>query len=123
VLGDEHRLHQVMTNLLANAAAHTPSGTNVHVSVVADPAEGDTRLSITDDGPGIPAAAQPHVFERFFRGERGHSSLAGNSGLGLAIVAAVVRAHGGEVDVTSRPGDTTFTIRLPMHDSAQVGGT
>ena len=76
------------------------------------------ELSITDDGPGIPAELLPELFERFTRGEVGRArdaSAAGKStGLGLAIVDAVVAAHGGSIVVTSRPGMTRFAILLPL---------
>jgi two-component system OmpR family sensor kinase len=75
--------------------------------------DGIARVSVTDDGPGIPAELQPGVFERFVRGDSARSHAAGSTGLGLAIVDAVVTAHQGQVDVTSRPGETRFTITLP----------
>jgi two-component system OmpR family sensor kinase len=70
-------------------------------------------LSVTDDGPGIPADLQPGLFERFVRGDSSRSHAAGSTGLGLAIVDAVTAAHGGSVGVTSRPGRTSFVITLP----------
>ncbi|MFE9959870.1 ATP-binding protein [Micromonospora sp. NPDC005299] len=111
VTGDAHRLHQVLANLLANARVHTPPGTTVTTRLA--PAAGGVELSVTDDGPGIPAELQPEVFERFARGDSSRSRAHGSTGLGLAIVAAVVEAHHGEVDVASRPGRTVFTVRLP----------
>ncbi len=69
---------------------------------------------MTDDGPGIPAGLQPELFERFVRGDSSRSRAAGSTGLGLAIVDAVVAAHQGHVEVTSRPGQTVFTIMLPL---------
>ena len=111
VIGDERRLHQVLANLLSNAARHTPAGTAVTVAVQAAP---DTAVvAVTDDGPGIPADLQPDIFERFVRGDSSRSRAAGSSGLGLAIVQAVTAAHGGHAAVTSRPGETRFTITLP----------
>ncbi|MFB9236477.1 sensor histidine kinase [Plantactinospora siamensis] len=112
VTGDDERLHQAVANLLANARTHTPPGTTVTTSlaVVDDAAE----LTVTDDGPGIPAQLQPEVFERFARGDSSRSRAAGSTGLGLAIVAAVVEAHDGGVAMDSRPGHTAFTIRLPL---------
>jgi two-component system, OmpR family, sensor kinase len=112
VRGDEQRLHQVLANLLGNAARHTPSGTAVLVAVSA----GQDRaiVSVTDNGPGIPADLQPAVFERFVRGDSSRSHAAGSTGLGLAIVQAVTAAHGGQAAVTSRPGETRFTISLPV---------
>jgi two-component system OmpR family sensor kinase len=70
-------------------------------------------ITVTDDGPGIPAALQPEIFNRFVRGDSSRSRGAGSTGLGLAIVAAVVGAHRGTVTVQSRPGRTVFTVRLP----------
>ncbi len=112
VNGDEHRLHQVLANLLSNASAHTPPGTRVTVQLAAAGQRG-VELSVTDDGPGIPAELQPDLFDRFVRGSGGRSRASGGTGLGLAIVDAVVAAHQGTVTMTSRPGETRFTISLP----------
>ncbi|MGC4806272.1 HAMP domain-containing sensor histidine kinase [Micromonospora sp. DT233] len=111
VPGDAARLHQVVANLLANARVHTPPGTTVVTRLA--PAPGSVALSVTDDGPGIPADQQGEVFERFARGDSSRSRAHGSTGLGLAIVAAVVEAHHGRVEVTSRPGRTAFTVTLP----------
>ncbi|MGW5671152.1 sensor histidine kinase [Micromonospora sp. NPDC003776] len=111
VTGDAHRLHQVVANLLANARVHTPPGTTVTTRLAAAP--DGVELSVADDGPGIPAELQPEVFERFARGDSSRSRAHGSTGLGLSIVAAVVEAHHGRVDVASRPGRTVFTVRLP----------
>jgi two-component system OmpR family sensor kinase len=112
VRGDDHRLHQVLANLLSNAARHTPAGTVVNVAVSAGP--DIAAVSVTDDGPGIPAALQPDIFERFVRGDTSRSRGAGSTGLGLAIVQAVTAAHGGRAEVASRPGETRLTIMLPV---------
>ena len=109
VRGDEHRLHQVIANLLSNARAHTPPGTTVTVQLAA-PDPQHVELSVTDDGPGIPAALQPDLFDRFVRGNSARSRASGGTGLGLAIVDAVVAAHRGSVTLTSRPGRTRFVI-------------
>jgi two-component system OmpR family sensor kinase len=113
VLGDEHRLHQVLANLMSNAAKHTPPGTTVTVAVAAGADPGTVRLSVTDDGPGIPEDLQPALFERFVRGDSARSNAGASTGLGLAIVQAVTTAHGGSVSMTSRPGQTIFVITLP----------
>ena len=112
VIGDQARLHQVVANLLANARTHTPEGTTVTVGVSAT--AGVALLQVTDRGPGIPAELQPHIFERFARGDSSRSRAAGSTGLGLSIVHAVVTAHGGTVSVSSEPGRTEFTVRLPL---------
>jgi two-component system OmpR family sensor kinase len=139
VPGDQHRLHQVMANLLSNAGKHTPAGSTVSVALTENPPpvreaaadreiatvhrgvppEGPrVELSVTDDGPGIPPELLPELFERFTRADTSRArdaSAAGKStGLGLAIVDAVVAAHGGCITVTSRPGMTRFAIILPV---------
>ncbi|MFJ8386526.1 sensor histidine kinase [Streptomyces sp. NPDC094438] len=112
VTGDDHRLHQVVANLLANARTHTPPGTEATLSLGETPT-GATELSVTDTGPGIPEELLPEVFQRFTRAGHNRARAAGGTGLGLAIVSAVVHAHGGTVDVTSRPGRTAFRVTLP----------
>ena len=118
VTGDPSRLYQVLVNLLANARSHTPPGTTV-VTGLRDTG-GRVVLSVHDDGPGIPAARQSEVFERFYRGDSSRSRAMGSTGLGLAIVSAVVSAHGGHVELESRPGSTTFSVILPNPGSAAV---
>lgn len=116
VTGDAHRLHQALANLLANARLHTPLGTKVTVTLETE----GTRalLSVHDDGPGVPEDIQAHVFERFTRAEhrRRPGASGGGAGLGLSIVTAVVEAHEGSVALESRPGSTTFSVRLPLAD-------
>lgn len=114
---DEHRLHQVLVNLLANARTHTPPGTQVQTRL--EVFDNRVQIAVRDNGPGIPADIQPVVFERFTRADasrvRTSSSSEGKStGLGLAIVAAVMAAHQGDVSVTSRPGHTEFVLTLPL---------
>jgi two-component system OmpR family sensor kinase len=131
-LGDEHRLHQVLANLLSNAGRHTPDGTTVTVGVSGTLPDGEPGtgaesvahgalppaprlvLTVTNNGPGIPADLLPDLFERFTRADtsRSHATNASSTGLGLAIVDAVVAAHHGAVLLTSRPGMTRFTIVL-----------
>ncbi|MCV7343601.1 sensor histidine kinase [Mycolicibacterium rhodesiae] len=111
VIGDDARLHQVVANLLANARTHTPPGTTVTLSLHAEPDA--AVLRVVDDGPGIPAELQSEVFERFARGDTSRSRKGGSTGLGLAIASAVVRAHGGVIELASVPGLTEFTVRLP----------
>jgi two-component system, OmpR family, sensor kinase len=113
VEGDEYRLHQVLVNLMSNAAKHTPEGTIVTVSLTTTEDPPMVQVSVTDSGPGIPAELQPALFERFVRGDSARSNAGTSTGLGLAIVQAVTTAHGGSVSVTSRPGHTSFVITLP----------
>jgi two-component system OmpR family sensor kinase len=112
VTGDDHRLRQVVSNLLANARLHTPPGTPVHVSVRA---AGDrVRLEVADEGPGLEPDVATRVFERFFRGDPARTRARGGSGLGLSIVAAVAEAHGGRVSVDTAPGaGARFVVDLP----------
>ena len=113
VEGDEHRLHQVLANLMSNAAKHTPEGTTVTVALTTSEDPPAVRVSVTDSGPGIPEELQPALFERFVRGDSARSNAGTSTGLGLAIVQAVTTAHGGSVSVSSRPGHTSFVITLP----------
>jgi two-component system OmpR family sensor kinase len=117
VRGDEHRLHQVLANLMSNAARHTPKDTTVTVALADATQPGTITLTVTDDGPGIPPELQPTLFERFVRGDSSRSRAAGSTGLGLAIVDAVTTAHGGQVQLESKPGHTRFAITLPRLDA------
>lgn len=113
VAGDSLRLHQVVTNLLVNARKHTPAGTTVTVTVRRD------GFAVHDDGPGFPPELAERAFERFVRGDaaRTRGEEVG-VGLGLALVAAIVAAHGGSVRLTSAPGDTTIDVALPVSGRA-----
>ena len=103
----------MLTNLLANARTHTPAGTTVTVGL--GHGDGGARLTVVDDGPGIAPDLLPHVFERFARGSASRSRRrTAAPGSGLAIVDAVVAAHGGTVAVHSRPGRTEFAVWLPV---------
>lgn len=110
VNGDAARLHQIVTNLLTNALKFTPEdGT---VTVRTGPTGSLARLEVSDTGPGIDAAELPHVFERFWRGRAGHGHQ--GSGIGLAVVAELAKAHGGRAEVDSRPAEgTSFRVLLP----------
>lgn len=106
VVGDAARLHQVVTNLLTNASKHTPDGTTVTVTGTTD------GFTVRDDGPGFAPDLASRAFERFTRGDTARNR-AGGAGLGLALVEAVVTAHGGTVTLASSPGDTTVSVALP----------
>lgn len=111
VTGDAVRLRQVVTNLVGNVLRHTPAGTPFDVAVVRD--GGQVRLTVHDDGPGVPAEVAARAFERFVRRGTGSGEARGGSGLGLAIVAAVVAAHGGTVGLDSDTSGTTVRVVLP----------
>ncbi|WP_412958600.1 sensor histidine kinase [Microbacterium sp. 179-I 3D4 NHS] len=112
IVGDAGRLHQVVGNLLANARTHTPAGTTITLRV--DREGEEAVLRVHDDGPGIDPAVRDELFARFVRGDSSRARQTGGTGLGLAIATAIVEGHGGVLSVTSEPGDTTFTVRLPI---------
>jgi signal transduction histidine kinase len=113
--GNETHLRQVVNNLIDNAIKFTPAGGTVEVEV--RPASGDRPavLRVRDTGVGISAEDLPHVFERFYRADKSRTrGQWGGYGLGLSICQAIVSAHGGEIQLTSRPGQgTTVTVLLP----------
>ena len=109
---DPVRLEQMLTNLVDNAIKFNRHAGSVTIAAVES--EEKTSVSVTDTGEGILAGHLPRVFERFYRADRGRTREVGGTGLGLAIVKHLARLHGGEVSVTSVPGQgTTFTIQLP----------
>ncbi len=109
---DPDRIRQVIDNLVDNAARFAPSETEIVVS--ARPAEADLIIEVSDSGPGFPPDFLPHAFERFRRPDLGRARSAGGAGLGLAIVQAVIVAHGGQVAAGNRPeGGAIVTIDLP----------
>jgi two-component system, OmpR family, sensor kinase len=112
--GDEPRLRQVVTNLVANALRHTPSGAPVELAI--GRTDGHGLLEVRDHGPGIAREQADKVFERFFRADASRQrGRGGGSGLGLAIVAAIVTAHGGRVGLSPTPGGgATFVVDLPL---------
>ena len=119
VEGDPSRLKQVVLNLVQNAinaGAH-----EIRVSLYKE--KGDVVLQVLDDGPGIPAEAIEHLFDRFYRVDGARSTRGNGSGLGLAIVRWIVNQHGGKVDVESKLGEgSVFSVRLPELDSGSTEG-
>ncbi|MCB0941656.1 MAG: HAMP domain-containing protein [Mycobacterium sp.] len=113
--GDREGLHQLLANLLANARVHTPAGVTVTTTLRARAQDGrqTVELTVSDDGPGIPPAVLPNLFDRFVRADKSRSRQLGSTGLGLSIVRSIVEAHNGTVSVASVPGRTAFTVRLP----------
>jgi two-component system OmpR family sensor kinase len=110
--GDADKIYQVITNLLANARAHTPAGTAIHVATHST--KDGSYVTVADKGPGLSAEDQLHIFERFYRVDTSRQrSSSDGSGLGLSIVDEVMKAHGGTVSVASEPGNgATFTLHF-----------
>ncbi|MEA2566530.1 MAG: two-component system, OmpR family, sensor kinase [Actinomycetota bacterium] len=113
VVGDEARLRQVAANLVSNVRRHTPAGTSV--TVRAHQENGVGLLEVADTGPGMTGEQAAKVFDRFYRVDKARSRAVGGAGLGLAIVASIAEAHGGQASVKTREGKgTTFTVAIPL---------
>lgn len=112
VVADPDRIEQAIENLVANALRHTPAGGTITLSAMHT--DGVAVLSVADTGGGIAPEHLPHVFERFYKADAARAADSTGSGLGLSITRAIVERHGGTIGVTSQPGHTTFTIRLPQ---------
>ena len=113
VTGDEDRLRQVLTNLIGNVAQHTPAGTAAEIAVGPGDEPTQVVLEVRDHGPGIPADQAGRVFERFYRADSSRNRSSGGSGLGMAIVAAIVTAHRGTVSVHETDGGG-LTVRAVL---------
>ena len=113
-LGDANRIHQVVANLLANARVHTPVGTQITVEVIH--LDKEVQVVVADNGPGLSEANREKIFERFYRVDPSRQRTGNEgSGLGLSIVDAVMRSHGGHVSVDSKLGEgSTFTLHFPL---------
>lgn len=109
---DAPRINRVLNNLIDNAIRHTPNGGSVQLQVYQRMPY--VCIEIADTGSGIPEADLPNIFDRFYRIEKSRDRSSGGSGLGLAISRGIVEAHGGEITVTSRPGETRFVVKLPL---------
>lgn len=113
VTGDEERLRQLIWNLIENAIRYTPPGGTINLALRRR--AGVAEILVSDTGIGIPEEHLPHIFNRFYRVDRGRSRAVGGTGLGLSIVKQVAETHGGNVRVRSIPGiGTTFTVYLPL---------
>ncbi len=118
---DPDAVTQIVLNLLDNAIKYAPSG-QVRLSARHTGHDGsEIQITVSDDGPGIPAEHLPHIFERFYRVDRARSREMGGAGLGLAIARELARAHGGDVSTHSIPGEgSTFTVQLPVAQVARL---
>ncbi len=118
ISADMQKLHRVLGNLLANAVRHTPAGGVVRLS--ASVHESEIAIVVADSGEGIAPEDLPHVFERFYRGDKSRSRAGGGAGLGLAIARGLVQAHGGRIDVESAPGaGAAFSVHLPLDTAVE----
>src|SRR5205823_92857 len=109
VQGDPVRLRHVVYNLVDNAIKYTPPGGTVNISVAA--LDHKVRLTVEDNGIGIPPEHVPHVFDRFYRVDKARNRAEGGAGLGLSIVQSIVSAHGGTIELSSLPDrGTTFAV-------------
>jgi two-component system phosphate regulon sensor histidine kinase PhoR len=112
---DRGAMRRAVWNLLDNAAKYSPAGAPIMVRTAA--ADGWAELSVKDEGPGIARDEQQRIFQKFVRGRTAGSQDVKGTGIGLAMVQAIARAHGGKVDLKSEPGQgSRFTIRLPMKE-------
>lgn len=111
VIMDTQRIGRVLNNLIGNALRYTPKGGMVEVR--AQRAGSSVEVSVRDSGDGIRPEDIPNIFQSFYRGEKSRSRSTGGAGLGLAIARGIVRAHGGEIRVESKPGNTCFIFSLP----------
>ena len=119
MLADRARLDQAIANLIDNAVKYTERG-RVSVRLGGDPAR--AWLEVADTGPGIPAADQPRIFERFYRVDRARSREKGGTGLGLSIVKHVIALHRGEVSLESAPGaGSVFRFEIPRRVPGRAG--
>jgi two-component system phosphate regulon sensor histidine kinase PhoR len=117
IAADGVRLRQVFDNLLDNALKYTPSQSFIAIRTAL--VGGEFEIRIADNGPGIPAKDLPHIFERFYRVDKGRSRETGGTGLGLSIVKHIVQLHGGRVWAESTPGQgTTIVLSLPLQPPA-----
>ena len=111
VVMDTQRIGRVLNNLIGNALRYTPNGGLVEVR--AQRAGLSVEVSVRDSGDGIRPEDLPNIFQSFYRGDKSRSRSTGGAGLGLAIARGIVRAHGGEIRVESKPGNTCFIFSLP----------
>jgi signal transduction histidine kinase len=107
------KINRVLTNLIGNAVRHTPAGGSITVEAWRESDRDAVRVDVRDTGEGIPPADLPHIFERFYRGEKSRSRATGGAGLGLAIAKGIIEGHGGELWVESQAGKgSTFSFTL-----------
>jgi NtrC-family two-component system sensor histidine kinase KinB len=119
VVGDADRVYEILSNLIHNALTYSPAGSPLAVRVAAS--DGDfVRVSVSDQGEGVPPADRERIFDRFYRVNRSDARPTYGSGLGLYIARGLVEAHGGRIWVESEPGSgSTFHFTLPAYIPAR----
>ena len=121
VIAEENKLRQVVANLLGNALRYTPAGSPLEIEVARDDARGFASIAIVDHGEGIPPQLREKIFQRFWRADTSRARETGGNGLGLAIVAGIVAAHHGEIEVLETPGGgATFRVSIPLLPAAAI---
>ena len=105
---DRFRIHQVFDNLIENVFNYAPEFTEMRIEVSYDAVMNSVRCTVADDGPGIPEKDLPHIFQRFYRVDKGRSHESGGTGLGLSIMKHIVQQHGGTVHAESKPDRGTL---------------
>jgi signal transduction histidine kinase len=119
---DRYRINQVLDNLIENVFRYAPEFTSIKLEAVLEVDLGQVRCSVVDDGSGIPEKDLPHLFERFYRVDKGRSRETGGTGLGLSIVKHIVQLHGGTVEAESKLGEgTRMSFRLPIKQTQSLG--
>ena len=118
VLGDENRIRQVVANLLGNARRYTPEGSPIELSTGVDERAGMGWIAVIDHGEGVPDQIREKIFQRFWRADTSRTRETGGSGLGLSIVASIVEALHGSIEVSTTPGGgATFRVAFPLAEA------
>jgi signal transduction histidine kinase len=117
--GDKELIRRLILNLLDNAVKYTPAGGEISLALGRQ--NGSAEIVVRDTGIGIPEAAQPRVFDRFYRVDKARARVMGGAGLGLSIAQWIVEVHGGEITLASTPGEgSSFTVVLPVASSQKA---
>ena len=118
VLGDENRIRQVVAHLLGNARRYTPEGSPIELSTGVDERAGMGWIAVIDHGEGVPDQIREKIFQRFWRADTSRTRETGGSGLGLSIVASIVEALHGSIEVSTTPGGgATFRVAFPLAEA------
>jgi two-component system sensor histidine kinase VicK len=120
ILANAPRVNQVISNILSNAIKYSPESSTIHVTVESD--EEKHRVSIRDEGMGIPKEDLSRIFERFYRVDKARSRAMGGTGLGLAIAKEIMEAHGGSIYATSTPGEGTTMVLQFLREEGNPAG-